>query len=431
MHHLNPTDENMNAQMPGMLYAANEQNEEPMLQTFGMLAVELRGDNGEDLNITEGSSAEIRVPLDASLLADAPSTIPLWYFDEVNGYWIEEGQATLVGNAYVGTVTHFSFWSFCSIIHIEKSILSIYVKDENQNPLENLKVSLQIENFNQSSGYTNEYGVVTGFIPSNQIINMNVFDNFSCEGNAIYSESVGPFSENTSLNITISNNPISISEEIEGTFDTCNGSTINNGYIFITHSGKVFTSTVQNGNFNTNILRCSENDTFQIEAIDYETYNTTGEINYTFNTPYTYLGDLSSCNDIQEFIQFTIDGIPKIITDNINCYFDAQYTADWSLLLISANWNTTTEECISISGGVSYNPPYEGTYDEFYFPTSNNSNNCQEVSNPNDPDYNILVFVTLIGEVGEYVDLNFNGTYSDSSGNPHSINGVAHILRDE
>ena len=96
MHHLDPVDENMQDQMPGMLYAANAQNEEVMLQTFGMLAVELRGSGGEDLNIAEGSSAEIRMPLDASLLNDAPATIPLWYFDEVNGYWIEDGQATLV-----------------------------------------------------------------------------------------------------------------------------------------------------------------------------------------------------------------------------------------------------------------------------------------------------------------------------------------------
>ena len=101
-------------QMPGMLYAENENGAERMLQTLGMLAVELRGSGGEDLNLAEGSTSEIKVPVDASLMSIAPNTIPLWYFDEVNGYWKEEGQATLQGNMYVGTVSHFSFWN-CDI----------------------------------------------------------------------------------------------------------------------------------------------------------------------------------------------------------------------------------------------------------------------------------------------------------------------------
>jgi len=90
MHHLDPADDNMEMQMPGMLYAANAQNEERMLQTFGMLAVELKGSSGEKLNLAAGSTAEITVPLDESLLANATTSIPLWHFDEENGYWIED-----------------------------------------------------------------------------------------------------------------------------------------------------------------------------------------------------------------------------------------------------------------------------------------------------------------------------------------------------
>ena len=97
MHHLNPYDEDMFNQMPGMLYAANTENEERMLQTFGMLAVELEGANGESLNLAEGSTATIHVPLSAELLAQAPATIPLWHFDEEKGYWVEDGEATLQG----------------------------------------------------------------------------------------------------------------------------------------------------------------------------------------------------------------------------------------------------------------------------------------------------------------------------------------------
>ena len=80
LHHLDPTDETVNQQMPGMLYAQDLENRERALQTLGMLAVELRGDNGEDLNLAENTTAEITIPLDPTLVPDAPATIPLWYF---------------------------------------------------------------------------------------------------------------------------------------------------------------------------------------------------------------------------------------------------------------------------------------------------------------------------------------------------------------
>ncbi|WP_407556096.1 carboxypeptidase-like regulatory domain-containing protein [Winogradskyella sp. 4-2091] len=61
MHHLDPADEDMALQMPGMLYAQNEEGAERLLQTFGMLAVELRGSGGEELNLAEGSTSEIEI----------------------------------------------------------------------------------------------------------------------------------------------------------------------------------------------------------------------------------------------------------------------------------------------------------------------------------------------------------------------------------
>jgi hypothetical protein len=98
IRHLDPADEDMVMQMPGMLYAENEDGAERMLQTLGMLAVELIGSGGEDLNLADGSTSEIRIPVDPSLMGIAPATIPLWSFDETNGYWKEEGFATLQGN---------------------------------------------------------------------------------------------------------------------------------------------------------------------------------------------------------------------------------------------------------------------------------------------------------------------------------------------
>ena len=111
MSYLDPGNTDLGERMPGDLLALDASNDEMLLETFGMLAVELTGDAGEELNVAAGEEVEIRIPLSGIYLADAPSTIPLWYFDETNGIWKEEGQATLVGNEYIGTVSHFTFWN--------------------------------------------------------------------------------------------------------------------------------------------------------------------------------------------------------------------------------------------------------------------------------------------------------------------------------
>lgn len=89
MFHLTPSDENIDKLMPGMLYAQTQTNEEAVLETFGMLNVELRGSEGQKLNIATGQKAEITIRIDDSQLATAPNTIPLWHFDDTVGYWKE------------------------------------------------------------------------------------------------------------------------------------------------------------------------------------------------------------------------------------------------------------------------------------------------------------------------------------------------------
>ena len=43
---------------------------------------------------------------------------------------------------------------------------------------------------------------------------------------------------------------------------------------------------------------------------------------------------------------------------------------------------------------------------------------------------NVIYNLTSLGEVGEYIDINFSGDYIDFSGNPHTINGIIHVVRD-
>lgn len=82
------------------------------LLSYGVLRVELTGIKGEKLNLAKGSTAKLSVPIPTSMQSYAPSTLPLWSFDETLGMWKEESVATKTGNTYTGYVSHFSDWNF-------------------------------------------------------------------------------------------------------------------------------------------------------------------------------------------------------------------------------------------------------------------------------------------------------------------------------
>lgn len=84
------------------------------IESFGAITVTLKDAAGQSLNLGAGQTATIRVPL-STRSADTPATIPLYYFNESTGLWVQEGSATLVSageqSYYEGTVGHFSTWN--------------------------------------------------------------------------------------------------------------------------------------------------------------------------------------------------------------------------------------------------------------------------------------------------------------------------------
>jgi len=430
IHHLDPSDEDMPMQMPGMLYAQNEDGAERMLQTLGMLAVELRGTGGEDLNLAEGSTSEIRVPVDASLMSIAPTTIPLWYFDETNGYWKEEGVATLQGNMYVGSVSHFSFWN-CDI-PAEAIVLCVTTADSNNTTLSNLKVSITSATFGTTYGYTNNNGEVCGYVPSDEVLELNIYSYDVCGINALHTQSIGPFNNDSSIQITINDTSETINETVTGTFNTCDGNAVSDGYVQLTYGNQTFFDTVDDGAFEINFLRCVEDNTFTIKGSDYDNLQTTDEIAYTFTTPNTAVGTIAACNTVTEFIEYSINGEESILfLENINAsfYADGQGQTSGPTLDIFGN-GISPNSCFYLYA-VLNSPEYIGTYDSLDWDVSGDTGmfigECIGISNLNN---NITYNLTALGEVGEYIDINFTGSYEDYDGITYTINGIVHVLRD-
>lgn len=110
MVYLDPNNERFSEMMPGGdLAAVRSDNSSAQLVSYGMTDLNMYAENGDKLQLKDGSKAKLTFPIPAGMGENPPASIPLWSFNEKTGLWEEEGSATLQGNVYVGEVAHFSW----------------------------------------------------------------------------------------------------------------------------------------------------------------------------------------------------------------------------------------------------------------------------------------------------------------------------------
>jgi hypothetical protein len=421
MKHLDPSDPSTADKMPGMLLAQNSSGEERVLESYGMLNIELRGAASQKLQ--PSTTAKIEMPIATSQLSTSPSTIPLWHFDETLGYWIEEGTATKQGTKYVGNVSHFSWWNCDAQFPTVR--LCVTVVNSNGNPLANVRVGIKrASNSFTVSGISNSQGQVCGLVPANETLTMVVYD--TC-GNIVSTTSIGPFLTDTTLpNLVIANSTIQ-STLVQGNLLKCDGTNVTNGYVLMQYGNQSMLTTVNNGTFSFTMLVCNAtNNGFSLQGFDYDNLQTTNSINYTFTNPVTNVGNITACNTISEFISYRIDQNPVV-------YIIANITAsgrgtsqgtNTSGLSISA-YNLTapnTSQGFYLFG----NTVIPGIYTTSMFSISESG----DIGQINAQTVNTVSFnLSAVGAVGQYIDITFNGTYTNLTGS-HSITGVAHVIRD-
>ena len=137
-----------------------------------MLLVELQGDAGERLQMMNAQTATLTWAIPASLQSAAPATIPLWYFNDSTGRWIEQGTASRLGNSYIGKVSHFSFWNCDAGVGTVN--FKVRLKDQHGNPLAYTFVRMVSQSWGTAGGYTDSSGFVQGLIPKGQTLAMQV-----------------------------------------------------------------------------------------------------------------------------------------------------------------------------------------------------------------------------------------------------------------
>ena len=405
-HWYNPELSAAMLSMPGDLRGVNIDRQQVALTTYGMVAVELFGSQGQKLNLAPNTTATIS--MQAPEYDNLPGNMPMWFFDEVTGFWTEEGEANLIDGHYVGEVSHFSFWN-CDVpndfIFLEGSI---------QTPqgvaISNAQIVISvIGTGNCGIGYTNEEGEFSGFVPNDLPLQISIFD--EC-GGFLFDGPLGTFTEDTQLPPISAN----LTEElitIEGTV-VCNGNPIEQGYVKVNYGEGDYTIIVleSDGSFSTGRLLCNFDGT-NVSLTAFNSSSSTASEEFQIDSITTNLinvGILDAC-DLQapEWFNVNIDGadFPTI--------FEVDATHDAAGLVMRA---------FGIDGGIiirMYEPKpgdnqpflvrFENLFDDFL---GCSTDACSEIT------FNLNDFDKF---TDGYIEGTFEGLLFDPNNLPHEVSG--------
>lgn len=300
-------DPNLSDKMPGALVGQDESGNKVVLGSFGMIAVELQADNGEILQIAEGKTVEIEMAIADVQLSHAPSTIPLWYFDEDKGIWVQEGQAELQGNVYVGQVSHFSFWNCDFPLELVNWEASFVYSDGR--PAQNIQVCLSLENINvQLCALTDAKGTISGPVPANEKLVLTVAN--EC-GSIVLTDELGPFINDISMDVRM----LAVTNQeyatISGTALQCDGSPVKSGFVKV-HTplnNYIFPISGTDGHFEGGYTYCI-GDVATLYIYDVTNNLVSHPRAYTFERNLS-IGSIQACNQLDEFIRYKVSGFSQ------------------------------------------------------------------------------------------------------------------------
>lgn len=365
--YLDPSADNILSIMPGDLRGITTDNVEEGLTTYGMVAVELLGSGGELLNVADGKTVQLTMPVGSAQTSSAPAEIPLWYFDETNGVWKEEGKAILQGDEYVGEVSHFTYWN-CDInwdlIYLDGSVLLEGVE------LEGAYVCLTFDNNGWGStacDVTNTAGIFSGQVPANTTFTLNVYAGaFNNCGDAIHSQEIGPFTTDVTLD-PINIDPSTVADNsmtITGTLVDCDNNPVTNGYAKIKLGWAEYYAYTTDGTVDYTFTHCGTATDVEITAVDLDAFTQSDAATFTNGSTVDF-GELQACISLAEYIIYEYDGSTINLTESISLFDSLGTGVGYHYLYgYDASQNSFSLEAI-IDG--------TGTFDvlSFYFSTPN------------------------------------------------------------
>ena len=252
----------------------------------------------------------------------------------------------------------------------------------------------------------------------NQLFTLNIYSINLCGIN----NTIGPFTQSGIVpNIVVDNSSIISKSKITGRLLRCDNSNVTNGYVLLNQNGNSIVSPVTNGNFSFNQNYCPGDTNFSLLGFDYDNFQQTGVIQYDFKST-TFVGNIKACNSITEFVSFQVDEqLPVFYTNDLHSVFELLYPTTNPYGMTFRDYpqgNPNFSIWIRYQQPGSYhNPPF--TINGVLFGNLNSAINTIGFN------FNIA----KSAQIGQYIDMTFDGTYYDANNVIRRLRGTVHVIR--
>lgn len=399
----NLTDPNLSFQMPGDFIGEDETGAEKSLIPYGIFLVDAEDNSGEYLSIASNKTFRITIPVSDN---NAPNTVSLWLFDEIEGIWKEKGTATIEGQFYVAEVSEFGQWAIADMG--EKIDISGTVFKDNE-PTGNVLMALR----NLSTGttrftYSNSRGAYNFKIAANSLTKLGVYSQ-TCE-DFLESKDIAVGEEDLVNQDFTNGNGITI---YSGESRDCNKESLTDGYVII--SDRLVVELDEAGRFNGVI----SDDC--LSSLTFRTFDRT-------NQEVAPIANPQNVSPVQVHL-VACEGLSEFTNLNYN---------NRSLLLSAEAIATLQPDISNEDGIISLN---DETIGNLVFGFKGNSagtysvNTLELTDQLNDQSFEITeidIEITLneTVEMGETLTGSFMGEFTDLGGATHSLSGNFRVIKD-
>lgn len=300
IRYVDPLSATMSEEMPGNMTGLNETGQVEVLQTFGMMAVELRSPSGEKLQVKTGMTVKATADIVDASRATAPAAVPMWHFDLEKGYWIKEGQAVRKGDTYEAQLSHFSWWNYD--ISLPSIIAKGRVLDQDGNAVD-AHVWFIVPGQFGGHGNTHPDGTFSGAVGKGVILNLTItVKGDNCVPEVVYSQVVGPFNSDTDLGDII----VALPQNkqfftVKGEFLDCLYQPVSTGYVIFKGGIDAFVPLV-NGQLNFTTNMCNTNGQVTLVGFDEGATKVTNPITLIGNGPHQ-LWQERICEPLNQFLE--------------------------------------------------------------------------------------------------------------------------------
>jgi len=324
-----PLGENENSfKIPGDLTGVDKNFDVKAISNFGIFKLHFTSQSGEQLQFPTDHTASFTFINPEVELSQIPNDLTLWFFDEVNGTWIEKGQAIYSSNSFSGEIDQLGYWML-GIAYDYADIKGSIVASNNSFP----DTRMDIQNFDLaylSSIHTTMSGMYATRVPQDVDLDLAIFHDCNV-GRQI--ENLGVLNEGQEFE-AFEIDVVMDNIEIQGKITDCNGGNNSMPYLKVNFGDDQFMyRSNELGDFNFSFSNCTE-DEVSIVAINDETSTVSESLLLPVHNLID-LGEIETCDQVVAGYDISYQDMDW--SENL----ESRVTHEWTVSRVAAIENKT------------------------------------------------------------------------------------------